>query len=139
MNTDISQNDKDHLVQPDYYVQLWFEDEQLTAAILQDDYTAWFDLATGIEGSNLADANADDVTKEQLEDLLREWYLTEETATLYFNVIEANDPELAAELYPEFVERGFRFIEIPEKHKTTIAEVQRKAHEQFKAWTEGNA
>jgi len=139
MNTNISQNDKDHLVRSDYYVQLWFEKGVLTAAVLQDDYTAWFDLAAGIEGSNLADANIDDVTEAQLIELLSEWYLTEETAALYFNVIETNDREIAARIYPEFIARGFTYIGIQEKHMTTIGNVQRKAHEQFKAWTEGNA
>jgi hypothetical protein len=139
MNTTRSQNDKDHLIRPDYYVQLWFEDGELTAAVLQDDYTAWFDLTEGVEGSNLADANADDVTQEEFMLLLREWYLTEETATLYFSVIETNDVEAATRLYPEFLDRGFAYYGIQEKHDSTIAEVQRKAHEQFKAWTEGNA
>jgi hypothetical protein len=139
MNTNISQNDKDHLVRPDYYVQLWFEDGKLVAAVLQDDYTAWFDLAAGIEGSNLADANMDDVTEAQLVELLSEWYLTEETAALYFNVIETNDVEAATRVYPEFLTRGFRYIRIEPKHDTTIAEVKAQAHKQFKAWTEGNA
>jgi hypothetical protein len=127
-----------NLIQPDYYVQLWFKDEQLVAAVLQDDYTAWFDLEAGVEGSNLADANADDVTKEQLEELLREWYLTEETATLYFSVIETNDVEAATRLYPEFLDRGFAYYGIQEKHATTIAEIKWKARRQFESWTEGN-
>jgi hypothetical protein len=137
MNTTESQNDKDHLVRPDYYTLLWFENAQLTAAVLKDDYTAWFDLAAGIEGSNLADANADDVTREQLVELLREWYLTEETATLYYDVIETNEPEVAEHLYPEFLERGFRFVEI--RHRITLLQIRQQAHAQYKAWTEGNA
>jgi len=139
MNTEITENDKDHLVRPDYYTQLWFKDGKLVAAVLQDDYTAWFDLEGGIEGSTLADANTDDATEEQLVELLSEWYLTEETATLYFNVIETNDWETAARVYPEFLARGFSYIEIQPKHQTTIDAVKAKAHQQFKAWTEGNA
>jgi hypothetical protein len=138
MNTSDSQN-RENLVRPDYYTLLWFENGQLTAAVLQDDYTAWFDLAAGIEGSNLADANSDDVTREQLVELLREWYLTEETATLYYTVIETNEPEVAAHLYPEFIERGFKYIQIQPKHDTTLLKIRQRAHEQFKAWTEGNA
>jgi hypothetical protein len=138
MNTNDSQN-RENLVRPDYYTLLWFENGQLTAAVLQDDYTAWFDLASGIEGSTLADANLEDVTREQLVELLREWYLTEETATLYYNVIETNDIEAATRLYPEFRERGFQYIGIQPKHSTNLLMIRQRAHKQFKAWTEGNA
>ena len=137
MNTNISQNDKDHLVRPDYYTLLWVEDGKLVAAVLQDDYTAWFDLESGIEGSTLADANMDDVTEAQLVELLSEWYLTEETRALYYDVIETNEPEVAERLYPEFLARGFRFVEI--RHQTTLRKIKEEAHKQFKAWTEGNA
>jgi hypothetical protein len=126
MNTDISQHDKDHLIRPDYYAQLWFEDGQLTAAVLQDDYTAWYDLTAGIAGSTLADANAR-TNREELETLLNEWYLTEETATLYYDVIETNDVKAAALQYPGFLARGFRYIGIQDKHATTLPKIRERA------------
>jgi hypothetical protein len=127
MNTDIRQHERDHLVQPDYYAQLWFEDDgTLTAAVLQDDYTAWYDLTAAIAGSTLADANAR-TTKEELETLLRDWYLTEETAVLYYNVIETNDIEAATRAYPEFIDRGFRYIGIQEKHMTSLDKIRERA------------
>jgi hypothetical protein len=137
MNTSDSQN-RENLVQPDYYTQLWFEKGELVAAVLQDDYTAWFDLDAGIEGSNLADLNGD-VTKEQLVELLHEWYLTTENAVIYYNTIETNDVETATRLYPEFLELGYTYIPIQPKHQTTLLGIRQRAHEQFKAWTEGNA
>ena len=115
-----------HLLKPDYYAQLWFEDGELTAAVLQDDYTAWFDLVAGIEGSTLADANKRFLRAELLE-LLYEWYLTVETATLYYDDIETNDIEAATRLFPEFIERGFQYVDITEKHKTSIPEVRGQA------------
>jgi hypothetical protein len=126
MNTTRSQNDKDHLIRPDYYAQLWFEDGKLTAAVLQDDYTAWFDLTAGIVGSNLADANTKS-TKEEVETLIHEWYLTAETAVIYYNVIETNDVEAAAREYPEFLALGFSYIGIQEKHATTLAAIRERA------------
>jgi hypothetical protein len=127
MNTDIRQHERDHLVRPDYYAQLWFDDAgQLTAAVLQDDYTAWYDLTAAIAGSNLADANAR-TTKEEFETLLNEWYLTEETAVLYYNVIETNDISAAARAYPEFLRRGFRYIRIEPKHDTTLEAIRERA------------
>ena len=126
-----------NLVRPDYYTLLWFENALLTGAVLQDDYTAWFDLAAGIEGSNLADENRDDATREQLVEFLREYYLTTENAILYYAAIETNEPELATGLYPEFLDRGYVFIPIQEKHQITIEEIRKKAHEQYKHWTEG--
>ena len=127
MNTTKSQNDKDHLVRPDYYAQLWFDDAgQLTAAVLQDDYTAWYDLTAGIAGSNLADANQR-TNREELERLLREWYLTEETAVLYYDVIETNNEGAASRLYPEFLERGFRYVGIKKKHMTSLDKIRERA------------
>jgi hypothetical protein len=126
MNTNISQYDKDHLVRPDYYAQLWFEDGQLTAAVLQDDYTAWFDLTAAIAGSTLADANVR-TTKEELETLLRDWYLTEETALLYYHVIETNDVEAAMREYPEFPARGFQYTGIQTEHMTSLAFIRHRA------------
>jgi hypothetical protein len=126
MNTNISQNDKDHLVRPDYYAQLWFENGELTAAVLQDDYTAWYDLTAGIAGSTLADANVR-TNREQLEELLNEWYLTEETAVIYYDVIETNDVKAAATQYPGFITRGFSYIGIQEKHATTLEAIRERA------------
>lgn len=126
MNNLIDPQDRPRLIKPDYYTQLWFEDGELTAAVLQDDYTAWIDLVAGIEGSTLADANAL-TNKEDLKTLLDEWYLTEETAVLYYDAIETNDIEAATRLYPEFLDRGFSYIDITEKHKTSIPEVRGQA------------
>lgn len=126
MNTDISEHGN-NLIRPDYYAQLWFDDNgQLTAAVLQDDYTAWFDLTAAIAGSNLLDANAR-TTKEEFEMLLDEWYLTAETAVLYYNVIETNDIEAATRLYPRFIDRGFRYIGIQEKHMTSLDKIRERA------------
>jgi hypothetical protein len=127
MNTTRRQYERDHLVRPDYYAQLWFEDDgQLTAAVLQDDYTAWYDLTAGIAGSNLADANQR-TNKEELEILLEEWYLTAETAVLYYDVIETNDIEAATRAYPRFLERGFKYIPIQSKHMTSLASIRQRA------------
>jgi hypothetical protein len=127
MNTTSSQNDKDHLIRPDYYAQLWFDDSgQLTAAVLQDDYTAWYDLTAGIAGSNLADANQR-TNKEELEVLLEEWYLTAETAVLYYDVIETNDVEAATRLYPQYRDRGFQYIGIQAKHMTSLDKIRERA------------
>jgi hypothetical protein len=126
MNTDITENDEYHLLQPDYYTLLWFEDGELTAAVLQDDYTAWYDLAAGIAGSNLADANAR-TTKEEFETLIREWYLTNETAALYYDVIETNDVKAAIRAYPEFLAQGFKYISIQDKHTTSLAAIREQA------------
>jgi hypothetical protein len=126
MNTSNSQNDKDHLVRPDYYAQLWFEDGQLTAAVLQDDYTAWYDLTAAIAGSTLADANVR-TNKEEFETLLEEWYLTEATALIYYNVIETNDVEAATRLYPQFIDRGVQYIGIQDKHRTTLEAIRERA------------
>lgn len=127
MNTTQSQNDKDHLVRPDYYAQLWFDDDgQLTAAVLQDDYTAWYDLTAGIAGSNLADANVR-TNRAAFQTLLDEWYLTEETAALYYDVIETNDIEAATREYSEFLDRGFRYIPIQAKHMTSLEKIRERA------------
>jgi hypothetical protein len=127
MNTDIRQHERDHLIRPDYYAQLWFDDNgQLTAAVLQDDYTAWYDLTAGIAGSNLADANQR-TNKEQLEELLQDWYLTGETAILYYDVIETNDIEAATRLYPEYLAIGFRYIGIQAKHMTSLEKIRERA------------
>jgi hypothetical protein len=126
MNTGISQ-DKGRLGMPDYYAQLWFDDNgQLTAAVLQDDYTAWYDLTAGIAGSTLADANQR-TNREELEILLDEWYLTAETAVVYYDVIETNDVEAATRQYPRFLERGFRYIGIESKHMTSLASIRQRA------------
>jgi hypothetical protein len=126
MNTDISERGN-NLIRPDYYAQLWFDDNgQLTAAVLQDDYTAWFDLTAGIEGSTLADANVR-TTKEEVEELLNDWYLTAETATLYYSVIETNDVEAATREYPKFIARGFRYIGIQARHMTSIEKIRERA------------
>ena len=126
MNTTHSQYNAS-LIQPDYYAQLWFDDNgQLTAAVLQDDYTAWYDLTAGIVGSNLADANAQ-TNKEKLETLLRDWYLTTETAIIYYDVIETNNEGAASRLYPEFLERGFRYVGIKAKHRTTLEAIRERA------------
>jgi hypothetical protein len=127
MNTDIRQHERDHLIRPDYYAQLWFDDNgELTAAVLQDDYTAWYDLTAGIAGSNLADANQR-TNREELEILLDEWYLTAETAVLYYNVIETNDIEAATRQYPRYLERGFKYIGIESKHMTSLAAIRQRA------------
>jgi len=125
MNTNISEN-KGRLGMPDYYAQLWFEDGKLTAAVLQDDYTAYFDLTAGIEGSTLADANLRS-SKEELETLLLEWYLTAETAVVYYNEIETNDVEAATREYPEFLALGFHYIPIQPQHETTLAAIRERA------------
>jgi hypothetical protein len=125
MNTTHSQYNAS-LIQPDYYAQLWFEDGQLTAAVLQDDYTAWYDLTAGIVGSNLADANAQ-TNRESLERLLDEWYLTQETAIIYYSVIETNDVEAATRLYPQYRDRGFQYIGIQDKHRTTLDKIRERA------------
>lgn len=126
MNTTKSEQGP-NLFLPDYYAQLWFDDNgQLTAAVLQDDYTAWYDLTAGIAGSNLADANQR-TNREELEILLDEWYLTAETATLYYDVIETNDIEAATRQYPRFLERGFTYIGIPSKHMTSLASIRQRA------------
>jgi hypothetical protein len=126
MNTDISERGK-NLILPDYYAQLWFDDDgQLTAAVLQDDYTAYYDLTAGIQGSTLADANLK-TNREEFETLLRDWYLTEETATLYYSVIETNDVEAATRLYPEFLDRGFAYYGIQPKHMTSIDKIRERA------------
>jgi hypothetical protein len=126
MNTGISQ-DKGRLGMPDYYAQLWFDDAgQLTAAVLQDDYTAWYDLTAGIAGSNLADANTK-TNREEFQVLLDDWYLTAETAALYYAVIETNDIEAATRAHPEFLERGFKYIPIQDKHATTLEAIRERA------------
>jgi hypothetical protein len=125
MNTDISQRGN-NLIKPDYYAQLWFEDGQLTAAVLQDDYTAWYDLTAGIVGSNLADMNVR-TNRRDLEALLRDWYLTEETAVLYYDRIETNHVELALRLYPEFLDRGFAYVPIKPEHATTLEAIRERA------------
>jgi hypothetical protein len=126
MDTDISQRGN-NLIRPDYYAQLWFDDDgQLTAAVLQDDYTAWYDLTAGIAGSTLADANIR-TNRMELQTLLDEWYLTEETAALYYDVIETNDIEAATREYSEFIDRGFRYIGIQEKHATSIEKIRERA------------
>ena len=125
MNT----NDRQHrpsLIRPDYYAQLWFEDGKLTAAVLQDDYTAWYDLTAGIAGSNLADMNIR-TNRDELETLLHEWYLTAETAVIYYDVIETNDIEAATREYPELIALGFSYIEIQEKHATTLEKIRERA------------
>ena len=129
MNLDYTQ-DRPRLIKPDYYAQLWFEDGELTAAVLQDDYTAWFDLTAGIEGSTLADANVR-ITREDFFELLDEWYLTEETATLYYDVIETNDIEAATRAYPQFIDRGFRYVEVTEKHSTDLYTLRGRARFMF--------
>jgi hypothetical protein len=112
---------------PDYYAQLWFDDNgELTAAVLQDDYTAWYDLTAGIAGSTLADANQR-TNREELEILLDEWYLTSETATIYYDVIETNDIEAATRLYPRYLERGFTYTGIQEKHMTSLEKIRERA------------
>ena len=126
MNTTHSQYNAS-LIQPDYYAQLWFDDNgQLTAAVLQDDYTAWYDLTAGIVGSTLADANAQ-TNRESLERLLDEWYLTQETAIIYYSVIETNDVEAATRLYPQYRDRGFQYIGIQDKHRTTLDKIRERA------------
>jgi hypothetical protein len=126
MNTDISERGN-NLIRPDYYAQLWFDDAgQLTAAVLQDDYTAWYDLTAAIAGSTLADANAR-TTREDLETLLKDWYLTEETVVLYYSVIETNDIEAATRMYPEFIERGFTYTGIQPQHMTSLDKIRERA------------
>jgi hypothetical protein len=126
MNTDISARGN-NLIRPDYYAQLWFDDEgQLTAAVLQDDYTAWYDLTAGIAGSNLADMNVR-TNRRELEALLRDWYLTRETAVLYYSVIETNDVEAATRKYPEFLDRGFAYYGIQPQHATTLEAIRERA------------
>lgn len=75
---------------------------------------------------HLADANAQ-TNKEKLETLLRDWYLTTETAIIYYDVIETNNEGAASRLYPEFLERGFRYVGIKAKHRTTLEAIRERA------------
>lgn len=119
---------------PDYYVQLWFDETELVAAVLKDDYTAWFDLDAEIAGSNLADGNLQ-TSKTQLEDLLRGGYLTKDVAEEYFDTIETNNVVLAIQQYPEFLAIGFHYTGIQSQHHTTLEDIRtiaRQLHIQHK-------
>jgi hypothetical protein len=113
----------------DYYGQLLFEDGALVAAVLQDDYTGWYDLKTMQQGSNLADVNG---PIESWDEFIT-GYLTSMKTWEQFHV-ETNDI-VAAEKYLR--ERGFTDDDLAVtvvNHEITIEEVARLVTYWQKEW-----